>query len=102
MMQGDGYSLPIEIFRADGTRVTDPDVADVEVTLGPLRKTYKRGEVTFCDGKWQFPVTQQETFSLEAQRQRCQVRVLWLDGTVEGVSLGEILVTESLSREVLE
>lgn len=102
MMQGDGYSLPIEIYRADGTVVTEEEVADVEVTLGNLRKTLKQGEVTFSDGKWQFPVIQQETFSLEAQRQRCQVRVLWLDGTAEGVSLGEILVTESLSREVLE
>ncbi len=102
MMQGDGYGLPIEIFRADGTPVTDTEVTDVEVTLGSLRKTYKLGEVTFSDGKWFFPVTQQETFSLEAQRQRCQVRILWPDGTVEGVSLGEILVTESLSREVLQ
>lgn len=101
MMQGDGYGLPIEIHRSDGTVVTDGDVADVEVTLGSVRKTFGQGEVTFFDGKWFFPVTQQETFSLEAQRQRCQVRILWPDGTVEGVSLGEILVTESLSREVL-
>lgn len=101
MMQGDGYSLPIEIHRADGTVVTDADVTDVEVSLGSVRKTLQQGEVAFSDGKWLFPVTQQETFSLEAQRQRCQIRVLWNDGIVEGVSLGEILVTESLSREVL-
>ena len=101
MMQGDGYSLPIEILRPDGTVVTDAEVTDVEVSLGSVRKTLQQGEVTFSDGKWLFPVTQQETFSLEAQRQRCQVRVLWNDGSVEGVSLGEILVTESLSREVL-
>lgn len=101
MMQGDGYSLPIEIFRGDGTAVLDTDVADVEVSLGPVRKTWKQGEVTFDRGKWFFPVTQQETFTLQAQRQRCQVRILWPDGNVEGVSLGEILVTESLSREVL-
>lgn len=101
MMQGDGYGLPIEILRTDGTAVSGGEVADVEVTLGSLRKTYKQGEVTFDRGKWFFPVTQQETFALPSERLRCQVRVLWPDGTVEGVSLGEILVTESLSREVL-
>lgn len=101
MMQGDGYGLPIEIRRADGTVVTEQEVADVEVTLGSVRKTYRQGEVTFDHGQWFFPVTQQETFSLPAERLRCQVRILWPDGSVEGVSLGEILVTESLSREVL-
>lgn len=100
MMQGDAYSIEIRILSGDGTDVTAEDVRDVEITIGPLRKTYRDGDVRF-DGVWKFPVTQEETFGLLPARARAQVRVEWPSGDVEGVSLGEISVRESISKEVL-
>ena len=39
MMQGDSYSLDIEILDAFGTAITDAEVSNVEITIGHLRKT---------------------------------------------------------------
>lgn len=103
MMQGDSYGLKIEILKADGTAVTTADVSDVEITIGSLSKTYSDGKVTFSEdeNKWIYHLTQAETFKFPAARIKAQVRVVWADGSVEGVHLGEIRVLESISKEVL-
>lgn len=103
MMQGDSYSLSIEILRADGSHVTDADVSDVEITIGHLRKSYAEGTVTYhsAGGLWMFPLSQEETFRYLPSRVKGQVRVVWNNGDVEGISLDDIYVQESISREVL-
>lgn len=103
MMQGDAYGLPIEILRSDNTVVTPEDVSDVEIAIGFLAKTYKAGEVTYNadTAKWIFPLTQEETFKFPAVRMKSQVRVVWTDGSVEGVCMEGINVHESISKEVL-
>lgn len=103
MMQGDSYSLDIEILTADGSVVTDADVSNVEITIGHLRKTYVDGAVRYdsSTGSWKFPMTQEETFRYLPARVRGQVRVVWKNGDVEGISLEGISVKESISREVL-
>ena len=95
MMQGDAYGVSIEIRKEDGTVVAESDVSDVEITIGNMTKTKSGGAVRFEDNVWVFPVTQAETFKLPA------ARVVWQNGDVEGVVLDDILVRESLSREVL-
>lgn len=101
MMQGDSYGLTIDVLNADDEAVTPDDVSDVEVTIGNLRKTYASGEVTYSDGKWVFPLTQEETFKFPAARVKAQVRVVWANGDVEGTVLDPINVRESMSKEVL-
>lgn len=103
MMQGDSYSLSIEILKADGTQVTAADVSDVEITIGHLRKTYAEGTVSYhsASGIWLFPLSQEETFRYLPSKVKGQVRVVWNNGDVEGISLGDINVQESISREVL-
>ena len=101
MMQGDSYGLKIEILNADGVAVTPDDISDVEITVGFIRKTYAKGEIIYSDGLWIIPLTQEETFKLPATRVKAQVRVVWNNGLVEGASLDEIRVHESLSKEVL-
>ena len=101
MMQGDAYGVSIEIRKEDGTIVTESDVSDVEITIGNMTKTKSGGAVRFEDNVWVFPVTQAETFKLPAARTKVQVRVVWPNGDVEGVVLDDILVRDSLSREVL-
>lgn len=101
MMQGDSYGLRIEILNADGVAVTPDDISDVEITVGFIRKTYANVEIFYSDGSWVIPLTQEETFTLPATRVKAQVRVAWKDGFVEGASLGEIRVHESISKVVL-
>lgn len=101
MMQGDSYRLSIEIINEKGVPVTSDDVADVEITIGSLRKTFVAKEVSYENGKWLFPLTQEDTFKLPASRVKAQVRVVWTSGDVEGASLGEIRIQESISKEVL-
>lgn len=103
MMQGDSRSLEIKILNSDETVVTEDDISDVEVTVGFLKKKYSDGEVTFDaeTNLWTVPLTQEETFKFPPSHVKAQVRVVWPDGSVEGVSLGCINVLDSLSKEVL-
>ncbi len=41
MMQGDGYNIGIRIRNNAGNAVTAEDVADVEICIGHLRKSYR-------------------------------------------------------------
>ena len=101
MMQGDSYNLIIEILDASGKAVTPDDVSDVEITLGFIRKTYAKKEISYSSGMWVFPLSQEETFKLPVARIKAQVRVVWKNGLVEGTSLDEFLVQESISKVVL-
>jgi hypothetical protein len=103
MMQGDSYGLPFKILRKDDSIVTADDIADVEITVGFLTKKYSTGGVSYDseNGKWYFHMTQEETFQLPPIRNKVQIRFLWNNGVVEGVSLDGINVVESISKEVL-
>lgn len=103
MMQGDSRSLAITILKSDGTALADTDVTDVEVCFGSIKKLLSTDGVSYDtdSGKWMVALTQEETFKLPAAHVRAQIRVLWTNGTVEGVDLGCVDVRESLSKEVL-
>lgn len=101
MMQGDSYKLGIMILNNAGNPVTPDDVSDVEITIGNLSKTYKNAEVTFHEGVWMFPLSQQETFRYWPSAVKAQVRLVWKNGVVEGKPLYGIRISESISKEVL-
>ena len=101
MMQGDSYNLGIRILNNAGNPVTPDDVTDVEITIGHLSKTYKNAELTFHEGMWMFPLSQQETFRYWPSSVKAQVRVLWANGVVEGKPLYGVRINESISKEVL-
>ena len=101
MMQGDSYNLGIKILNNAGSPVTPDDIRDVEITIGNLRKTYLGASLTFHDGLWMFPLSQQETFQYWPSSVKAQVRVVWANGVVEGKPLYGVRIDESLSKEVL-
>lgn len=101
MMQGDSYNLGIEILDGDGKQVLPDDVADVEIVIGHLKKTYAKGEVTYGGDEWLVPLTQEESFSLMPAKPKGQVRVKWASGEVTGAKLDISSVDESRSKEVL-
>ena len=101
MMQGDSYNIGIKIINNAGTPVAPEDIRDVEITLGQIRKTYSNAELTFSEGLWMFPVSQNESFGVWPGPVKAQVRVAWANGVVEGKPLYGIVNTESISKEVL-
>lgn len=104
MMQGDSRGLRVNVLNEEKVPITPDDVINVEIMVGSIRKTYEEGGVRYDEAKkqWILLLTQQETFQFPAgSRMKAQVRVVWLDGTVEGKKLGHINVDESISKEVL-
>lgn len=101
MMQGDSYKLEIELRNEGGEIIAPSYVSDVEIAVGHLIKTYASGMVSYADGKWIFPLTQEETFGMLPAVVKVQARILWLSGNVEGVELGRFRVFESISKVVM-
>ncbi len=101
MMQGDSYSLGIRILNNAGNPVTPGDVKDVEISIGHLTKSYRKAELIYSDGRWLFPLSQQETFEYWPSAVKAQARVVWLSGIIEGKPIYGIRINESISKEVL-
>lgn len=101
MMQGDSYSLAFTVKNNAGAIVTPADIMDMAITICYLTKTYRKVQVTYRDGKWLFPLTQKETFSLRAMSTKGEMAIKWLDGIIERKPIYGIRVYESIGREVL-
>ena len=101
MMQGDACNLGIRIQNNAGNSVTPTDIRDLEITIGHLRKTYGTNQLSYYNGIWLFPLSQQETQSLSPAPVKAQVRVLWPSGVIEGQPLLGLRIRESISKEVL-
>jgi hypothetical protein len=98
MVQGDAYAIDIGITN-NGQPLNIADISAVEVSLLYLQKNYP-GEVTYSDGKFHFPLTQQETFKLP-KLCKMQVRVKFKSGDVIGSMIQQIDVAHALSKAVL-
>ena len=101
MMQGDACLLGISILNNAGIPVTPADVADVEITIGHLKKKYSDAALSFRGGVWMFPLSQSETFGCLPAAPKAQVRVKWANGVIEGKPLYGVRIDESISKEVL-
>ena len=100
-MQGDSCQLGFTLRSSGGSLLTPQELLDVEICLGQLCKSWKGGALQFADGKWFFPIAQQESQQIWPGQLRCQVRVLWPNGVVEGKALQGLRLQESISKEVL-
>lgn len=102
IMQGDACRIPFHI-RQDGTQIRPEMVADLEVTLGRLRKTYLEGGVRWEDGYWFVYLSQEETMAM-AGCDYVRLRVRYVDQpwvTVQGKRATLIHVEEHPEAEVL-
>lgn len=106
MMQGDSYALLINLTQM-GTVLTPDLVADIEVSIGEtIRKTASAGEVEFdtTEQQWYIRPTQEETLSLEPGVYEAIARIKYSDtddSDVKGINIGRIIITDSLSMEVI-
>lgn len=105
--QGDAYAVPIYI-ELDGQTITDSTlyaVETVEVCLETTRKEYRKdgeGDITFADGAFLFPLTQEETLALTEGPGFFDIRVKTTDGNVKGTPFRiPVTIADAVSREVL-
>ena len=98
MTQGDAYNIELSITN-QGEALDVEQVEAVEVMLGGLRRIYSE-EVSCSNGKFLFPVTQEETFKLPPSCPM-QVRVKFKGGDVIGSPSRMVNVAASLSKAVL-
>lgn len=104
MMQGDSYDLRVEVINSLGAVITPTDVSNIEITVGGVKKTYTKSEITFDTEaqKWIYHLSQEETFKFPAGAFiKRQIRVVWPNGDVKGIDLGGEYVNESVSKVVL-
>lgn len=101
IMQGDQYAI-VFTGAQDGAPLDLSKIEMIEFIVGKLRKIYP-GEVTANDGKFYFPLTQEETLNFKSAMQSVQIRVKFLgaEPVVVGVPLGGIRVTDAISKAVL-
>lgn len=98
MVQGDAYSIDVNIS-LQGKPVDISDIELVEITLINRAKVYP-GEVTYSDGAFHYPVTQEETMNFPPLCSM-QVRVKFTSGDVIGSDVQKIDVQRVLSKVVL-
>lgn len=98
MVQGDAYSIDVTV-KNQGEPLAVENVELVEITLLNLTRSYP-DEVTYSDGKFHFPVTQEETFRLPPVCPM-QVRVKFTGGDVVGSRIQMVEVAGAISKAVL-
>lgn len=101
IMQGDQYAI-VFTGTQDGAPLDLSKIEMIEFIVGKLRKIYP-GEVTANDGKFYFPLTQEETFQFKSASQAVQIRVKFTgaEPVVIGTSIEGIRVSDSISKVVL-
>lgn len=96
--QGDQYRIAIAI-KFNGEAVDISKVEKVEITLHNRTKLYPE-DITYSDGVFLYPVTQEETFSLP-RIVEAQVRVKFKNTDIFTSPTEQIDVIRSLSKEIL-
>lgn len=99
-MQGDQYLLPIEI-EVDDKPINIEDFKQIQFKVGNLLKYWNHdqdSEVIYIDGKFLFPLSQQETFNFRGQ-QEIQIRLQDYQNNIVGKRYGSIDVMNSLTKE---
>ena len=103
IMQGDQYPLQFTLVSENSAAIPADTVGEIEVTVGPLRKTLTAGEIVYdnATGTFSLPLTQEETFSLDARAHKMQVRLRSKNGEVIGEDAGTLTVRAAQSKAVL-
>lgn len=102
IMQGDALTLPVRIT-LNGEPVTAEDVEAVRFSLGTLYKAYP-GEVEWdaASGRFNLPLTQEETFALQPGSLRVIVRPKFKDSSIRGWQAAtEIQVLRCEDKELM-
>ena len=90
LLQGNTYSLPIQIGNPDGSPIDIQDIQKAQFVIGKVEKFYdgtEEGTVTYDaqTGSFLVPLTEEETFGM-GNSVKWQVRILFANGKVDGTA----------------
>lgn len=102
IIQGDAYDIGIVIL-AEGAALSAADIRQMRVALGGTVKTYPGGGITYADGVWRYPMTQEESFALRPGAATLTVRMEFAAAQLKGyVSRQQIIVQACPDRAVMQ
>ena len=83
IIQGDAYDIGIVIL-AEGAALSAADIRQMRVALGGTIKTYPGGGITYADGVWRYPMTQEESLALRPGAATLTVRMEFAAAQLKG------------------
>lgn len=102
IIQGDAYDIGIVIL-AEGAALSAADIRQMRVALGGTVKTYPGGNITYADGVWRYPMTQEESLALRPGAATLTVRMEFAAAQLKGyVSRQQIIVQACPDRAVMQ
>lgn len=102
IIQGDAYDIGIVIL-AEGAALSAADIRQMRVALGGTVKTYPGGGITYADGVWRYPMTQEESLALRPGAATLTVRMEFAAAQLKGyVSRQQIIVQACPDRAVMQ
>ena len=96
--KGDAYALPV-IILADGTPITDADVAGVRIGLGTITAIWPDGQLRYDSGVWLLPITQAQSYTLPQGDVYYQVQVQMSSGETLSSPHTKIHIDSSIFRQ---
>jgi len=100
IQQGDQYAIEVIVKFGDAV-ITPDDCDDMKVMFGGYEKCYSKGELTFQNGIWYFPMTQEMSLSFQKGLTSIQAQFR-KDGEIRGTPVYSVEVDVSVIREVWE
>lgn len=102
IIQGDAYDIGI-VIRAEDAALSAADIRQMRVALGGTVKTYPDGGITYAEGVWRYPMTQEESLALRPGAATLTVRMEFLAAQLKGyVSRQQIIVQACPDRAVMQ
>lgn len=98
LLQGSSYHLEFEITDIDGSTVTGDIVKEATFTLGNITKNNEDIKFNVETNLWEVFLSEEETFSLNAQIVEWQARFLFVDGTIDGTETKKSYVYVSKNK----
>ena len=97
IVKGDEYLLPLTISFEDEA-ITEDNVTAVRVTLSGYEAEWPNGTLSFSDGFWLFPMTQQMSRSFKGREIYYQVQIK-KDGNIYSSMITNHKAFETLFRK---
>ena len=94
------FTLSCRKERGEKIYLTDSMINKLEIRLGSISKTTPEVSWSSDRNGWEFPITQEESFSLPAGNNMVQMRVLFPMGEVLSTE-AEVYIIESISKNIL-
>ena len=98
IQKGDAYALPV-IILADGTAITEADVAGVRIGLGTITAIWPDGQLRYDSGVWLLPITQAQSYTLPQGDVYYQAQVQMSSGETLSSPRTKIHIDSSIFRQ---